>query len=48
MTPVGQVESSLADRASAPKQGSEGAPEAWLVFEPEFEQALLGIGVGMR
>lgn len=46
ITPVGRVESSLTDRAEAPKQGSEGAPEAWLVFEPEFGEALLGIEVG--
>jgi tRNA-Thr(GGU) m(6)t(6)A37 methyltransferase TsaA len=43
---VGRVESSLTDRAEAPKQGSEGAPEAWLVFEPTMEQALLGIEPG--
>ena len=31
---VGTVESPLTERAAAPKQGDEGAPEAWLVFEP--------------
>lgn len=46
MKPVGRVESSLTDRAEAPKQGCEGAPEAWLVFEMEFGDALLGIEVG--
>ncbi len=46
MTPVGRVASSLKDRAEAPRQGNEGAPEAWLVFEPEFGEALLGIEVG--
>jgi tRNA-Thr(GGU) m(6)t(6)A37 methyltransferase TsaA len=44
--PVGWVESSLADRAEAPKQGSEGAPEAWIVFEPDLIDALHGIEVG--
>jgi len=44
--PVGWVESSLTDPAEAPKQGNEGAPEAWLVFEAEFRDALLGIEVG--
>ena len=34
LTPIGRVESELTDRASAPKQGGEGAPDAWLVFEP--------------
>lgn len=43
---VGRVESPLVDRAEAPKQGSEGAPEAWLVFEPEFAEALSGIEPG--
>jgi len=46
MTPVGRVESTLADRAEAPKQGSEGAPEAWLVFEPGMLEALQGIEPG--
>ncbi len=43
---VGTVESPIADRASAPLQGYEGSPESWLVFEPEFEQALDGIREG--
>ena len=43
---IGRVESPLADRASAPKQGDEGAPEAWLVFEPAFADALDGIAAG--
>jgi tRNA-Thr(GGU) m(6)t(6)A37 methyltransferase TsaA len=44
--PVGWVESPLTDRAEAPKQGNEGAPEAWLVFEPDLLEALHGIEVG--
>ena len=43
---VGRVESSLTDRGAAPKQGDEGAPEAWLVFEPELLDALHGIEPG--
>jgi hypothetical protein len=31
---VGHVESPLVDREAAPKQGFEGAPDAWLVFTP--------------
>ena len=38
--PVGRVESPLTDRAKAPKQGHEGAPEAWIVFEPDLIDAL--------
>ena len=44
--PVGRVESPLIERAQAPKQGSEGAPEAWIVFEADLIDALHGIEVG--
>jgi tRNA-Thr(GGU) m(6)t(6)A37 methyltransferase TsaA len=43
---IGTVESPLTDRASAPKQGDEGAPDAWLAFEPAFADALDGITAG--
>jgi tRNA-Thr(GGU) m(6)t(6)A37 methyltransferase TsaA len=43
---IATVESSLTDPASAPNQGDEGAPDAWLVFEPEVLEALDGIEVG--
>jgi tRNA-Thr(GGU) m(6)t(6)A37 methyltransferase TsaA len=43
---IGTVESPLTDRASAPKQGDEGAPEAWLDFAPEFVAGLDGIAAG--
>jgi tRNA-Thr(GGU) m(6)t(6)A37 methyltransferase TsaA len=43
---VGAVESSLTDLASAPKQGDEGAPDAWLVFDERFADALDGIAAG--
>ena len=48
LTPIGRVESPLTDRASAPKQGDEGAPDAWLVFEPAVLDALEGIEVGQE
>lgn len=32
---IGRVESPLVDRASAPKQGDEGSPDAWLVFDAD-------------
>ena len=44
--PVGRVESSLVDRASAPRQGDEGAPDAWVVVAPEYADALADIAVG--
>jgi tRNA-Thr(GGU) m(6)t(6)A37 methyltransferase TsaA len=43
---IGTVRSPLTDLASAPKQGDEGAPEAWLEFDPAFAQGLDGIEVG--
>ena len=43
---IGTVESPLRDRAAAPKQGDEGAPEAWLAFEPGVVPGLDGIAVG--
>jgi tRNA-Thr(GGU) m(6)t(6)A37 methyltransferase TsaA len=48
LTPVGRVESPLTDMASAPKQGNEGAPDAWLVFEPAVLEGLQGIRPGAR
>jgi tRNA-Thr(GGU) m(6)t(6)A37 methyltransferase TsaA len=46
LPPIGTVESPLTDRASAPKQGHEGSPEAWLVFEPSVAEGLDGIRPG--
>jgi tRNA-Thr(GGU) m(6)t(6)A37 methyltransferase TsaA len=43
---IGTVESPLTDRASAPKQGDEGAPAAWLVFDAAVAAGLDGIAAG--
>jgi tRNA-Thr(GGU) m(6)t(6)A37 methyltransferase TsaA len=48
LRPIGHVESPLTDPADAPKQGGEGAPEAWLVFEPHVLEALDGTRPGDR
>jgi tRNA-Thr(GGU) m(6)t(6)A37 methyltransferase TsaA len=48
LMPIGVVESPLTDRASAPKQGDEGAPDAWLVFDSAVVEGLEGIRVGDR
>jgi tRNA-Thr(GGU) m(6)t(6)A37 methyltransferase TsaA len=45
---VGKVESPLRELADAPKQGDEGAPDAWLAFEAEVLPALEGVAVGDR
>jgi tRNA-Thr(GGU) m(6)t(6)A37 methyltransferase TsaA len=44
--PIGHVESPLADPEAAPKQGFEGAPEAWLVFDPDVTEAARDLAVG--
>jgi tRNA-Thr(GGU) m(6)t(6)A37 methyltransferase TsaA len=44
--PVGYVESSLVDREGAPKQGFEGAPDAWLVFDSGVAEAIRDLAVG--
>ena len=46
LQPVGYVQSPLTNRKNAPRQGSEGAPEAWIELAPEFVDALLGMEVG--
>jgi tRNA-Thr(GGU) m(6)t(6)A37 methyltransferase TsaA len=43
---VGVVRSRLTAVADAPKQGSEGAPEAWVEIDPAFGKALVGIAAG--
>jgi tRNA-Thr(GGU) m(6)t(6)A37 methyltransferase TsaA len=44
--PVGRVESPLTDLATAPKQGDEGAPDAWLVFDAAVVAALRDLRPG--
>jgi tRNA (Thr-GGU) A37 N-methylase len=43
---IGRVESLLVERAEAPKQGDEGAPNAWLVFDSDLRPALRDLVVG--
>jgi tRNA-Thr(GGU) m(6)t(6)A37 methyltransferase TsaA len=43
---IGRVESTLTDPESAPRQADEGAPQAWLVFEPEVLEGLRSIRPG--
>ena len=44
--PIGHVESSLVDQGTAPKQGFEGAPDAWMVFDPEVAEGIRDLRVG--
>jgi tRNA-Thr(GGU) m(6)t(6)A37 methyltransferase TsaA len=46
LKPIGRVESPLTDPAAAPKQGDEGAPDAWLVLDPGVVEGLDGIETG--
>lgn len=44
--PIGYVRSSLRSRDEAPRQGSEGAPDAWLELHDDVRAGLEGIAVG--
>jgi tRNA (Thr-GGU) A37 N-methylase len=44
--PIGVIRSTLKLRSAAPKQGSEGAPDAWLEVKPFAVPALEGLGAG--
>lgn len=46
LRPIGIIRSALAARADAPKQGSEGAPDAWLDVEDWAADGLRGLAVG--
>jgi tRNA-Thr(GGU) m(6)t(6)A37 methyltransferase TsaA len=48
LVPIGHVESPLTEAAVAPKQGFEGAPDAWLVLAPDVAEALDGLEAGAR
>lgn len=44
--PIGYVQSPLADTDTAPKQGFEGAPEAWLVLNSDVAEGIRDLAVG--
>jgi tRNA-Thr(GGU) m(6)t(6)A37 methyltransferase TsaA len=46
ISPIGHVESPLVDREAAPKQGFEGAPDAWLVFDPAVAEGIRDLAAG--
>src|SRR5262249_4433231 len=46
LRPVGVIRSSIEKRSEAPKQGSEGAPDAWLEVSPFAAEALDGLKAG--
>jgi tRNA-Thr(GGU) m(6)t(6)A37 methyltransferase TsaA len=46
LRPIGIVRSQLKDRLTAPNQGNEGAPDAWIALTPSVVEGLQGIDVG--
>ena len=46
LTPVGVVRSPLGNRADAPRQGGEGAPDAVILIESSVGAALEGVQAG--
>ena len=46
LRPIGVIRSSLKERSQAPRQASEGAPDAWLEVEAFAAECLDGLAVG--
>lgn len=46
LTPIGVLRSPLTERDTAPSQGSEGAPDAWLEVNAAVAEGLDGIAAG--
>jgi tRNA-Thr(GGU) m(6)t(6)A37 methyltransferase TsaA len=46
LRPIGMIRSIIKKRSKAPKQGSEGAPDAWLEVSPFATEGLDGLVAG--
>lgn len=46
LQPIGVIRSAIKKRSEAPKQGLEGAPDAWLDMNPSVAEGLDGMKVG--
>jgi tRNA-Thr(GGU) m(6)t(6)A37 methyltransferase TsaA len=46
LKPIGVIQSTLKSRKNAPRQGSEGAPDAWLEVHPWAADGLHRLAVG--
>lgn len=44
--PIGTIESPLVERSAAPRQGDEGSPDAWLVFDVRVAEGIRDLQVG--
>ena len=48
LEPIGIIRSSLRNAETAPKQGSEGAPSAWIELDARYLAAIPGLTIGDR
>jgi tRNA-Thr(GGU) m(6)t(6)A37 methyltransferase TsaA len=48
LRPIGVIESPLKSLEDCPKQGSEGAPDGWLIINPAFAEGLDALVVGTQ
>jgi tRNA-Thr(GGU) m(6)t(6)A37 methyltransferase TsaA len=46
LRPIGRIKSTLRARSRAPRQGMEGAPDAWLEVESWASEAIDGLAAG--
>ena len=46
LRPIGQIHSTLTERKNAPRQGNEGAPDAWLEIDPAYAIGVRDIAAG--
>jgi tRNA-Thr(GGU) m(6)t(6)A37 methyltransferase TsaA len=44
--PIGRVHSVLTERSTAPRQGDEGAPDAWIEIEPDLADGIRDLRAG--
>ena len=48
LRPIGVLRSSIRSRAEAPRQGHEGAPDAWLELDAAYAAGLRGLAAGQE
>ena len=46
LTPIAVIRSTLRSLEDAPRQGDEGAPDAWLEVDPAYARGLTGLRAG--
>jgi len=46
LVPIGYIRSALRELREAPKQGAEGAPDAWIEVRADYAKALSGLESG--